>query len=306
MKNQKILAFAQLLRLPNVFTAFADIGMACAATGALANYPIACLLAALASGFLYLSGMVWNDIFDRAEDAQVRTFRPIPSGRVRLRTAIWLAIGLMLAGGISVVALGYVDAPATGAWIAPPLVAAVLAVAILLYDGWLKHTPVGPVGMGMCRFLNVLLGLSIGDLSHFPDVLLVHLPAIVGIYIVGVTWFARTEEGESQRGQLIAAASVMALAGGLALAVPIHRATGATLWAFPYLLVAWGFFVGIPLVHAIRIPTPKRVQAAVKRSIFGLVILDAVVATAFVGWWGLLLALLLLPAIWLGRRVYST
>ena len=33
MRHPKFLAFAQLLRLPNVFTAFADIAMAGAATG---------------------------------------------------------------------------------------------------------------------------------------------------------------------------------------------------------------------------------------------------------------------------------
>jgi 4-hydroxybenzoate polyprenyltransferase len=48
------------------------------------------------------------------------------------------------------------------------------------------------------------------------------------------------------------------------------------------------------------------VQSAVKRSIMGLVLLDAILATAVVGAWGLLILLLLVPALTLGRWIYST
>ena len=46
--------------------------------------------------------------------------------------------------------------------------------------------------------------------------------------------------------------------------------------------------------------------AAVKRAILGLVVLDAVLATAFVGLPGLAILLLLPPAMLLGKWVYST
>ena len=129
---------------------------------------------------------------------------------------------------------------------------------------------------------------------------------MIGLYIVGVTWFARTEEGDSRKIQLVGAAIVMALSVGLAVAVPVHLSAGESPVYFPYLLVLFGFVVGTSVVAAIHKPTPKMVQAAVKRSIFGLVLLDAILATAFVGWPGLLIVLLLIPAIWLGRWVYST
>jgi hypothetical protein len=48
------------------------------------------------------------------------------------------------------------------------------------------------------------------------------------------------------------------------------------------------------------------VQPAVKRAILGLVVLDALLASAFVGSMGLLLAVLLIPGIILGRWIYST
>ena len=132
------------------------------------------------------------------------------------------------------------------------------------------------------------------------------MAGVVGLYIVGVTWFARTEEGVSRKFHLIGAAVVMALSLASAVAVPAQLPAGQAPVYYPYLLVLFGFAVGLPVVAAIRKPTPLMVQAAVKRCIFGLVLLDTILATAFVGWPGLLIVLLLLPAIRLGRWVYST
>lgn len=307
-RDSQLLAFAQLMRLPNVFTSFADICMAGAATGAILGSPGTFLLALMASGCLYLAGMVFNDVFDRAEDAKARPFRPIPSGRVSVRTA-WLLGAILILGGVLF------------AWVAsqesvnPKLdwihrheslsVALLLILAILGYDAILKRTPAGPLGMGFCRFLNVLLGCSIAP-TALPPLLVYHLAGTVGLYIVGVTWFARTEESTSQRTHLLAACGVMLAAAGLALAVPTHLPAGSSPWYFPFLLVIAGFWVGTPVARAVRRPEPKLVQAAVKRCIFGLVALDAVLAVAFVGWPGLAILLLLLPAGWLGKWVYST
>jgi 4-hydroxybenzoate polyprenyltransferase len=176
----RVLAFAQLLRLPNVFTAFADIALAgCAGASVYAGWQSAeylgtLALLALASGCLYMAGMVWNDVFDLAEDRRDRPFRPLPSGRITVRTAGLLAGGLTLAGtGFTFLA------GSAGLGVG-------LAVAVLLYDAWLKRTPVGPVAMAACRFLNVLLGLSAIPPDAFPMPLRVHTAGVIGVYIVGV------------------------------------------------------------------------------------------------------------------------
>src|SRR5262249_8829497 len=103
MNRARLLAFAQLLRIPNVFTAFADVTLGgCVASAVLPSAPIEFWLAyvvlALASGCLYLAGMVWNDVFDLAEDRKARAFRPLPSGRVKLSTAIFLGVLLFVLG----------------------------------------------------------------------------------------------------------------------------------------------------------------------------------------------------------------
>jgi 4-hydroxybenzoate polyprenyltransferase len=177
---------------------------------------------------------------------------------------------------------------------------------IVLYDAVLKHYWVGPVGMGACRFLNVLTGCLAVPPADDRETLPFHVAAVVGLYIVGVTWFARTEEGTSKRGMLITASVVMAVALGLAAVIPLHFEPGQTPWYFLYLLVGFGFVVGRPVGTAVHTPSAKNVQAAVKGCVLGLVLLDAALATAFVGWPGLLIALLLVPAVLLGKRVYST
>jgi 4-hydroxybenzoate polyprenyltransferase len=296
----RILAYAQLLRLPNVFTAFADVLMAACAAGYVLKLPVIGML--IGTGCLYLAGMVWNDIFDRHEDARTRPFRPIPSQRVPLRNAVILGIVLLAVGWVAM-SFGLSQGP----WQEyAALLPGLLVAAILLYDAWLKRTVAGPVAMGACRFVNVLLCYFAGSGHGHPPELAWHLAAVIGVYIVGVTWFARTEEGTSQKAQLVPAACVLAAALLLAAGLPWHLAPDSAPVYFIYLLAAYGLYLARPVSEAIRVPTPKHVQNAVKASILGLILFDAILAAAFVGWPGLLLVLLLIPARRLGKWVYST
>ncbi len=302
-------SFAQLVRLPNVFTAFADITLAALATHSLPDQWPYFLLLLVASGCLYCAGMVFNDVFDIGQDRKERPFRPLPSGRVSMRAAIILGKGLIV--------LGMFAAALAGAF----GIAAMLVVAIFSYDGYLKRTVLGPIAMGTCRFLNVWLGLSLASIpsSKWPIVWTGILPTfspglwlalVVGVYIVGVTWFARTEARQSSVTALTLAATVMLVGLLLALPVPVvleqegMQPTPSPL--FPFLLVGFGFWIGIPVCRAIARPEPALVQAAVKRSVLGLVALDAILATATAGTIGLVVLLLLPPALLLGRRLYST
>jgi 4-hydroxybenzoate polyprenyltransferase len=249
--------------------------------------------------------MVWNDVFDVEQDRRERSFRPIPSGRVSYRGAALFGAGLLAAGiGWALLAGWRQDRLH---WISGEL-AGCLVVAIVLYDAWLKRTWAGPLGMGTCRSLNVLLGLSLVDNLGWPWGF--HLALIVGIYIAGVTWFARTEAQRSNPSILTWSAGVMI--AGILLALPLPAIASESRYAphtsalFPYLLVGLGFLVGIPVANAIIRPTPTQVQKAVKRAIMGLVILDATLATSLAGAAGLVILILLLPALYLGRWIYST
>lgn len=290
-------AYAQLTRLPNLPTALADICLGVLAANALPQHALAFAALLPASACLYSAGMVWNDYFDQEQDRRERPFRPLPSGRVAPREAVRLGIGLFLAGVLLALPAGRTSL----------VVAVCLMGAILAYDGWLKRTWAGPLTMGACRFLNVLLGVSACGSLLWPRG--AHLALIVGLYIVGVTWFARTEARMSKQNALRGAAAVMLVSLLLALPLPVFLPEEQhSSFLFPYLLVVLGFVVGAPVVRAIGNPAPSQVQAAVQSALMGLILLDAVLATAAAGTIGLLILLLLTPSLYLQRKswLYAT
>jgi UbiA prenyltransferase family len=299
-------AYARLVRLPNLPTALADICLGALAVTDRSGRWLPFLLLLPASGCLYCGGMVWNDFFDVDQDRRERPDRPLPSGQIARREAALFGTVLLTAGVLLALLAGLSRAlVADSATRLPAVVAFFLAGCILLYDGWLNRTRLGPLAMGSCRALNVLLGVSASGSLAAPGP---HLAAIVGLYIVGVTWFARTEARTSSRSALQGAAATMLAALVLALPLPVGVPDGASSVFFPYLLVGLGFAVGLPATRAIAEPSPANVQATVKRSIFGLVVLDAVLATACAGAAGLLILVLLAPSLYLSRRrwLYAT
>lgn len=329
---KRLLPYAQLVRLPNTFTAMADIFLGALATGflssrgtwivgtlfrndsdlgsflqeAVAWFSLLFLLSA--SILLFWSGMVWNDYFDVLQDRRERPSRPLACGSISMKAA-WLLACVLMVAGLVMAALAGIRIESEE-WVyrwRPLVIACFLIVSILLYDGLLKATFAGPVLMGLCRFLNILLGLSVLG-PGMPWGWLLAL--VIGVYIAGVTWFARTEAHVSSKPMLIGAASVMLAALVLALTVPAlaiettNDREPSSL--FPFLLAGFGIYLGIAVLAAIRRPDPMRVQPVIKRAIMGLVVLDALLASAFVGSFGLLLAVLLIPGIILGRWMYST
>ncbi len=300
-----LLAWAQLVRLPNVFTAWADIFLGGLVTGALFSQPTVFVCILTATTCFYWAGMVWNDYFDLEIDRKERPGRPLPSGRINVRTAMVFGIALIL-GGLA--AAFTADVLQNGEQKISLLIAVVLVTAILGYDGGLKNTLMGPSAMGACRFLNILLGLSMA--GTYPAGWGLLLATVVGLYIAGVTWFAYAEAEISDTTSLKGAACIIGFSLILALMVPGLAATldgEVTTWiGFPYLLACFSFYVGMALWWAIERPEPLRVQRAIKRSILGLVILDAILASSLIGSAGLFLVVLLLPGMVLGRWVYST
>lgn len=294
----KLLAYLQLCRAANVFTAMADIFLGYLLTHDSLQPGVNFGLLLAASSSLYLAGMVWNDVFDREVDARERPERPIPSGRVRLQMAVVLGTVLIAAGCNLALAAGKQSA----------LVAAALVACIVLYDGLLKATPLGPVLMGCCRFLNVMLGASTAaDVWALPQL---HVAAALGVYIAGVTWFARHEAEKSHRTQLAAAMGIVNL--GLALLVafvlnwPVDIA-GQRYNAALFLGVITAI-IDRRLLAALWNPSPRNVQVSIKTMLLSLVMLDASVI-AFVQpdiTYAMIVVGLLAPALVLARFLAVT
>lgn len=295
---ERLRAYLQLVRLPAVFTAMADVFLGFLLTHRVLEPVGEFVLLLLATSCLYLSGMAFNDVFDREQDAAERPGRPIPSGRVSVASAVRLASLLMVAG---LVAAGCVGWASLG-------IATALAACILLYDGPLKTTPLGPVVMGACRFLNVMLAASAVDVVWEAPQLWV--AATMGVYVTGITWFGRREAAESHRGELTAATLVVDLGlAGLAATVLVHDwSTDSDQTSMVFVLVVVALTINRRLFRAIQTAAPADVQAAIRVMLLSIIVLDAslvVVATGSIAL-GFAVAALLIPALTLGRFIWVT
>jgi 4-hydroxybenzoate polyprenyltransferase len=184
----KWLAYTQLLRLPNLFTAVADplTGWLIIRGGGDPLWQLPVLAAT--SACLYGGGIVLNDCFDYRIDCRERPRRPLPAGDIA-RPAAWVLGVVLLLAGVGLAALVSSVALAISGF---------LAAMILFYNGWSKQfAGLGPLTLGVCRFANVLLGMR-----ALPPRLWV-APVVLGVYVTAVGWYARAEVEHPGRPRVI-------------------------------------------------------------------------------------------------------
>ncbi len=296
--GSKFLAYLQLVRLPAVFTAMADIFLGYLIVHQSFAPLLHFVVLLLASGCLYLSGMVFNDVFDRKVDAQERPQRPIPSGRISLIAAVRLGALLMGAG----------VAAASVAGTQSSVVALLIVAAIFAYDWLLKSTPLGPVAMGSCRFLNVMLGASTTQRLWAGNHLGIALA--LGVYIIGVTWFARSEANVSRRSRFQAITGMVLVNAGMMLLISfvITRQDFGDPLSVLLLFAVILLVINRRLTAALFDPAPAKIGLAIKTMLLSLPLIDAGVVLHVTQRVEYALAVtgLLLPAILLSRRISVT
>jgi 4-hydroxybenzoate polyprenyltransferase len=287
---------AALVRLPNLFTAPPDVvlgaALAAAAGHSVSAAPVAGLAAA--SVLLYAAGTTLNDYFDADEDARERADRPIPAGDISRRSALALGVGL-LGGGVGV---AVVAADAVGG-----IVAGTLALAVLLYDGLVKDSAAGFLVMGSARALNVLLGTTTAEVSPIALPLgALAVPAIVLVYIAGVTSMAEGETGTgSRRAVLVAVGGVIVAALGVLGHLLVQARSPLDTALTLALLIGFLVWTGRPLRTALATPVPRTIGPAVGACVVGLVILDAAYAAAVGPAWALAAVAFFVPSVGLSR-----
>jgi len=296
--------YLQLVRLPNLFTAAADPLAGWLLARGSFEEPLRWLPLCGASVAIYAGGVALNDYFDYEVDLAERPGRPLPSGQVTRRSAAWLGGGL-LAAGIALAALS-----GSGASLG---VALALVGCVLAYDASLKATPLGPVLMGACRGLNLLLGMSQTAGLGGPAGWLA--AGCLALFVAGLTLISRSEAGGGKTAGILAGLLVQnAAALGLLAASasgnwfpnpaahrPILPLEGLAVLAIVILLV------NLAGARALRDPVPERVQRAVKTGVLALVWLDVGLVAAVRGpALALAVAVLWVPAFLLARWLYAT
>ena len=294
-----MMAWLRLLRVPNLATVLADplAGfLIVSQVRELGWPPPVCWVAVAAVVALYAAGMVLNDVCDVELDRRERPERPLPSGDISLAAATVVGVALLVAGvALAAVVAWLVASP----W--PAVVGGGLAAAVWIYDRHAKGTPAGPVIMGACRAAAWLLGMLAAGGPETPEQWLI--PAGMGLYVTGITLYARDEADRSRPPLLIAATLVML--AGLVIAAgyvwlpdrgPIQLVAGARMPVSNWLLL-WGLIATSILYRAalgVVDPTPGRVRFAVGNAIMSLITLDAVLVLAACGErWAIAVLLLL-------------
>src|SRR3990172_8486019 len=140
--------YFQLVRFPGIFTAFSNIflGFFIYSEFTVDWFNLFPLLAT--SGFLFLAGMTLNDYFDYNIDKNERPDRPLPSGKISRKAALYLGLTLFVAANISASFVGFQAV----------IISIIMTILILAYDIKLKNIKtLGILNLSSIRFLNVIL-----------------------------------------------------------------------------------------------------------------------------------------------------
>ncbi len=149
----KTRAWLQLFRAPNLFTVPGDplAGFLITTGGVLDSRVVPAMIASLC---IYSAGLAMNDVIDYKEDLAERPKRPLPSGVISRSAAISAILALIALG------LGTLHA---GLGPRSAILGVALLLTVWLYNFTTKHIPVlGPITMGTCRGLSVILGAVAG------------------------------------------------------------------------------------------------------------------------------------------------
>ena len=309
--HTRIRAWAQLVRVPNTLTACADVlaGFSIAvgpwfAIDAIDGIAVSLLLMCSASVCLYWAGMVLNDVHDIEADRIQRRKGPLVDGRIDIQTAaiagwVLLFTGVLLAGVSSYLLPDPSDTSTRNPskWLVVGI-GSLLAMVIAAYDSRLKATIFGPLLMGMCRGLNLLLGISLGWCLVWPSdsdwiVIAVAVFGHVG-FVMGITLAARRESLVDQSSTRLAIAWVISVLGIVAISLCPLWARGP-LWARDRALrldpkSLYPILIGLLMVPwlrravlSVRDPGVGTLIPAIKQAILSIIFLDAAIALQFAG-----------------------
>jgi 4-hydroxybenzoate polyprenyltransferase len=281
---KRLIGFLRLTRPANIVTAISDIlaGAAIAGfTGGMLELPSVLLLIAATIG-LYGGGVVFNDVFDAALDRVERPERPIPSGLISEKEGALLGSLLLIIGIVAAFALSFYPSG---------VIALATALAALIYDKWGKHHSfLGPLNMGICRGLNLLLGMSLVPAVLYQYGYLAIVPIL---YIASITMISRGEVHGGKSKTILFAALLYLVVIASILFVSINN--GNSMYTFLFLSFL-ALLIYPPLVKAYRDPIGKNIGKAVKAGVLALIVMNASWAASF-GALYLALAILLLLAV---------
>jgi 4-hydroxybenzoate polyprenyltransferase len=285
---QKLMGYLRLMRPANIVTAISDILAGVAIVGFLTidQFSLIPILLLICSTIgLYGGGVVMNDYFDADLDQKERPERPIPSGLIARSEALVLGVALLSFGIVMAAFVYYFNHQSISG-----IIALLIAVAALIYDTWGKHhTSFGPLNMGICRGLNLLLGMSISVEAMSQHISIAIIPVI---YIAAITLISRGEVYGGRSISLYVASFLYLVA--MSSIVYISSDNGFIMNTLLFVVV-WAFLIFPPLQKAMARPEGRNFGRAVKSGVIALIAMNAAWAAAFGAFYGALVIIVLLP-----------
>jgi len=286
----RVRAILELVRVPNLLTAVADILAGFLYMGGSLSHVREAMLLAFASVSLYGSGVALNDVCDVEHDRDSRPQRPIPSGRITTTYATRFIASLLLLG----VVLAFAVSRLSG------VLAICIVAAVILYNAVLKATPLAPLMMGLCRVFNLALGMSFVGSLTLRTANTIPLMSM-GLYVASVTFFARTESGSSKPWRLVCGA--MGIGLSVAILASLQWVLADPHSSFLVGVILLLLFVGSICRRAVLSGLPQVVQPCVGKLVVGIIVLDGCIAWAGRGLLcTIIVATCLIPTMALMRR----
>jgi 4-hydroxybenzoate polyprenyltransferase len=172
-----------------------------------------------------------------------------------------------------------------------------IAIAALIYNKWTKHNSVaGPLNMGLCRGLNLLLGISIVVSSIHEWWFISFIPII---YIAAITMISRGEVHGGSKNILYFAGLLYCI---VIACILLLSYTKEMIWWTIIFLLPFVWMIFSALLKAINMPAPQNIGKAVKAGVLALILMNAAWAVAFGAITLAFIIILLLPlSLWLSK-----
>jgi 4-hydroxybenzoate polyprenyltransferase len=188
-------SFVQMMRISNSPTVLTNALVGVSLAGIISP-SITILPIILTMILFYSAGMIVNDLFDRDIDRQERPERPLPRGDITLKTAV-AGAGIFFVSGLIILLVYSLLAFVSGI---------LLIGCIIFYNYWHKGNPLSPLLMAMCRMLVYITAFLAIDFLVSPGLIFSALG--LGIYIVGLTYYAKYTNKHHHVAYLIAGVSL--------------------------------------------------------------------------------------------------
>ena len=296
--SSTVIDYLRLVRIANVFTTVSNILLGYFFFTNINNFDYFIIAQLISiSAFLYIGGMVLNDYFDIKIDKKERPWRPLSSNKITKKSSLVI---ILFSFSYSLI-FSFIVGSNTFA------ITLIMITLVFLYNKFLKNTIYGPINMGVIRSLNIVLGasqsLTLLEESIF-DVRFLILVFSEFFYVFAITILSKNETKEFFFNLYNIFPFVIIYLLMFFLVLFIFLDIFNYLSLIP-LLIIFSMVVYSQITLFKKIIT---IQKSISHLIMMIVILDSIFITDIVGInYGLtLLFLLIIPIIYLSRKIYMT